>query len=265
VRQSLGVVGDRYSGTQNVPIEQIVGSVGRYQDFDRAFLPANDALERRWRSVARAHYQATDLPPVELYKAGDAYFCVDGHHRISVARQRGLKFIEAHVVEVKTRVPVSDRLDAGELEIKGEYVRFLERTELDKHRPDQDIEFTTAGGYGRLLEHIHIHRYKLSEDKGALVSEQEAACDWYDRVYLPLVRIIREQAILTHFPNRTESDLYVWIVDHQHYLREQCGPGVILERVADHFAERHSGHLLKRVVGTAREWMGDAACELVTS
>lgn len=265
VHDTLGVTGNHYRGTQDVPVDQIVGSVGRYQDFDSAFLPATDALARRWRSIARAHYEATSLPPVELYKAGDTYFCVDGHHRVSVAKQRGIKFIEAHVVEVETRVPVSGHLDAAELEIKGEYVRFLDRTRLDKSRPDQRIEFTSAGGYARLLEHVRIHRYTMSQEQRKLIPEREAAGDWYDHVYQPIVHLIREQEILTDFPHRTEADLYLWIVDHQHYLREQCGPGVILERVAEHFVERHSRHLLKRAVNAAREWAGDTACELVSS
>jgi hypothetical protein len=264
VHDTLGVTGNHYRGPQSVPVEQIVGSVGRYQDFDSAFLPAKDTLERRWRSIARAHYQATNLPPVELYKAGDAYFCVDGHHRVSVAKQRKIKFIEAHVVEVETRVPVSEHLDAAELEVKGEYVRFLDHTRLDKLRPDQRIEFTTAGGYDRLLEHIGLHRYTISQQGGTLVPEQEATCDWYDHVYQPIVQFIRTHEILADFPHRTEADLYLWIVDHQHYLQEQCGPGVILEQVAAHFAERHSGRLLKRATNTVREWFGDADCQLVT-
>ncbi len=185
---------------------------------------------------------------------GDAYFCVDGHHRISVARQRGLKYIDAHVAEVATKVPVSDHLDADELEIKGEYTRFLEQTRLDQLRRDQRIEFTTGGAYERLLEHIAVHRDVMSQEQRRHIEQDTAVCDWYDRVYMPLVHIIREQGILAGFPNRTEADLYLWIVGHQHYLREQCGPDVSLERVAGHFAERHTGHLLKRATSAIREY-----------
>jgi hypothetical protein len=260
----LGMSGNRYRGLQNVPVDKIIGSVGRYQDFDRAFLPAKDALERRWHSIAQAHDQGAVLPPVELYTVGDAYFVVDGHHRVSVAKYRGIKDIDAYVTEVTPRVSVSDHLDADELEIKGEYVRFLDRTRLDKLRPDQHIEFTAAGGYNRLLEHIRLHRYTMSQETGSPVPEQEAVCDWYDRVYRPIVQQVRTYQILADFPHRTEADLYLWIIDHQHYLMEQCGPGVILERVADHFAERRRGNLLKRAANAVREWIGDAECELVT-
>jgi len=55
------------------------------------------------------------------------------------------------------------------------------------------------------------------------ISEEEAVIHWYDTVYLPIVRIIRESKILKDFPDKTEGDLYLWTLDHQHYLIEQNG------------------------------------------
>jgi hypothetical protein len=261
----LGTTGHVYRGLQSVPLESIVGSVGRYWDFDRAFMPVNDSLARRWRSIARARYSAVDLPPINLYQIGEAYFVVDGHHRVSVARKTGLEFIDAEVVEVATKVPVSNHLDSEELELKGEYVRFLEQTRLDALRPGQRIEFTVHGAYARLLEQIDLHRQAISRERGQAIDQDEAVCDWYDQIFLPLTRIIRERRIMDEFPRRTEADLYLWIVDHQQDLREQCGSGVVLERVAQHFADRHSRHLLRRVTSATRDLVPNSACELVTT
>jgi hypothetical protein len=264
-RDQLGLTGHGHRGMQSVPVASIVGSVGRYQDFDRAFMPVNDSLAQRWRSVARAHYNAVDLPPVKLYRIGEAYFVVDGHHRVSVARKTGVGFIDAEVVEVTAKVPVSDHLDMEELELKGEYVRFLEETRLGALRPDQRIEVTVHGAYARLQEHIDLHRQAMSQERGGAVTQDEAVCDWYDHIYLPLARVVREQRILDEFPHRTEADLYLWIVDHQHELRDQCGPGVVLERVAQHFAERHGRHLLRRATSAARDLVPNSECTLVTA
>jgi hypothetical protein len=189
---------------------------------------------------------------------------VDGHHRVSVARKEGITFIDAEVVEVTAKVPVSNHLDSKELELKGEYVRFLEQTRLGVLRPSQRIEFTVHGAYARLREHIDLHRQAMSRERGQTINQNEAVCDWYDHVYLPLARMIREKGILGGFPQRTEADLYLWIVDHQHDLREQCGSGVVMERVAQHFAERHSRHLLQRVTRATRDLVSDSACEWVT-
>ncbi len=247
VREHLRVGGQVYRGLQTVPLDQIVGSVNRYRDFDRAFLPAQEHTADRWRSISRAFYDDVGLPPVKLYKVGDAYFVLDGNHRVSVARERGQAFIDAEVIEAQTRVPVEADLDAKDLEIKEEYADFLERTRLDELRPDQRIEFTIGGGYRRLLEHIAVHRYFMGLEQQRFIPEEEAVCDWYDHLYVPLVSIIREKGILKEFPGRTEADLYLWIMDHQHFLRERFGPGVGTEAAAEHFANRYSTRLLRRL------------------
>jgi hypothetical protein len=247
VRGRLGIRGQIYRGIRTVPVDKIIGSVGRYRDFDRAFLPTQDTTAGRWRSIARAYYEDVSLPPVKLYKVGEAYFVLDGNHRVSVARKQGLDFVDAEVIEARTPVPVTANLDADDLEIKGEYADFLKRTRLAELRPDQTIEFTIGGGYKRLLEHIAVHRYFMGLERRTYISEDEAVCDWYDGLYQPLARIIREKNILADFPGRTEADLYLWIMDHQHYLREQFGSGVKTEQAAEHFAGRYTSRPIRRL------------------
>ena len=94
-----------YLGTKIVEAEKIVGSVGRQSDFDRSFLPARVSVEARWKRVDRAFHQIKDLPPVSLYKIGDAYFVLDGHHRVSVARYHSVPTVEAVVTEFLPRTP----------------------------------------------------------------------------------------------------------------------------------------------------------------
>jgi len=253
VRGKLGVRGQVYRGVRAVPVDKIIGSVGRYRDFDRVFLPTQNRTADRWRSIACAYYDEVSLPPVKLYKIGDAYFVLDGNHRVSVAREQGIEFVDAEVIEARARVPVTADLDADVLEIKGEYVRFLERTRLDELRSGQRLEFTIGGGYERLLEHIAVHRYFLGLEQQCFVPEDEAVGDWYDHVYLPLVRIIGEKDILTDFPGRTEADLYLWIMDHQHYLREQFGPGVQTELAAEHFADHYTTRPVKRILHVVQD------------
>jgi hypothetical protein len=86
-----------YVGLHTVPIEQIRGSEGRSNDFDRDFHPLQDHSRGRWLRVAKARDQNKVLPPVELVQVGDAYFVRDGHHRISVACALGQLDIEAEV------------------------------------------------------------------------------------------------------------------------------------------------------------------------
>jgi hypothetical protein len=190
----------------------------------------------------------------------DNYFVIDGHHRVSVARELGRAFVDAKVFEAEARVPVTTDLDADGLQIAGEYTSFLEGTRLDVLRPEQNVEFTTVGAYDWALRHIGIHRRAIDQEQGREVTQDEAVADWYDRVYLPIVRIIREKDMLAQFPGRTEADLFLWIADHQHDLAEQCGPGVSKTRAAEHLAERHTAQPVRRMVRAAREWVAGPAC-----
>jgi hypothetical protein len=221
VKEKLHIGGSIYRGIRTVEIARIVGSVNRYADFDRAFLPTNNRLADRWQHVDRAFYEDISLPPVVLYKVGDVYFVVDGHHRVSVARQQGQEFIEAEVRECHVKVPVGPDVRPEDLEILGARVEFLERTGLDRLRPGAVIDVTIPDGYSRLLEHIAVHRYFMGLDDKRDISDEEAVIHWHDTVYTPIVAVIREQGILREFSGKTEGDLYIWVLDHQHFLHDQ--------------------------------------------
>jgi len=247
VRQKLHAYAQRDIGYQAVPVKQIVGSVNRYRDFDRTFLPTQSHTEGKWKGIDRARLQDIDLPPVKLYKVGDVYFVRDGHHRVSVAREKGVAFVDAEVVECQARVPVTLDLTASDLEIAGEYTTFLERTGLDRLCPDQHVEFSEPGGYEALWEHILVHRYYLGVENQRELSLDEAVTSWYDTLYGPIVQVIRQRNILADFPNRTEADLYLWIMDHRHYLRERYGQDVGAEAASEDFAEQFSPRLTKKL------------------
>ena len=99
VRRELVANNRLQRGTRVVEVNQIVGSVGRWRDFDRSFLPARASVGHKWKRIDRAFQRGEDLPPVELYEIGDAYFVADGHHRVSVARYHDVPTVEASVAE----------------------------------------------------------------------------------------------------------------------------------------------------------------------
>jgi nucleotide-binding universal stress UspA family protein len=222
IAEMLGERGRSARGIQEIPLVAIVGSVGRYNDFTRSFLPRHDWDAQRWAGVKNAGH-VYDLPPIEVYQIGAAYFVLDGNHRVSIARQLGLEYIHAHVTEVHTRVPISPNVQPDELIIKAEYAVFLDATRLDDLRPGCDLRVTVPGRYDRLENHIEVHRFFIEMATEQELSDEEAVTRWYDEAYLPLVRAIREQGILRDFPQRTETDLYLWLAEHQAQLRNALG------------------------------------------
>jgi hypothetical protein len=243
VKERLRIGGPIHRGVRTVEVAKIVGSVNRYRDFDQAFLPARNSLADRWQRVDRAFYEDVSLPPVVLYKVGDIYFVVDGHHRVSVAREQGQEFIEAEVRECKVKVPVGPDLRPEDLEILGARIEFLERTGLDRIRPGANIELSVPDGYSRMLEHIAVHRYFMGLEQQRDISEEEAVAHWYDTVYLPIVKVIRERGVLEEFPGRTEGDLYLWVLDRQQFLHDQGQELTSPEEAAEAFVQRLEGIL----------------------
>jgi nucleotide-binding universal stress UspA family protein len=223
VRQKFRFIESSRRILEQIPLEKIVGSVNRYTDFSRSFLPRVSSDAQRWANVRIGVDTSTGLPPIEAYKVGDVYFVSDGHHRVSVARELKADSIEGYVTPVYTHVPLSPGDSPDDLILKGEYDDFLAKTHLDDLRPGADLMVTAPGQYQKLLEHIEVHRYFMSQKLGREVPYGEAVTDWYDTVYQPLAEMIRERNLLRDFPGRTEADLYLWIMD---YRQELSGGGL---------------------------------------
>jgi hypothetical protein len=242
VKDHVPIRGWRYLGLQEVEVEKIVGSVDRYEDFDRAFLPLRGEDERQKR-VEEALARGEVLPPVKLYKIGDVYFVVDGHHRVSAAKKTGAKFIDAEVVELLSDVPLTPKDTEKDILLKAEYASFLQHTKLKELRPEAEILLSEISGYRKLLEHIDVHRYFRGIEEKREIPYEEAVVSWYDRVYRPIVEAIRRTGILKKFPGRTEADLYVWLSEHLYYLAKEKGMAPDLEKTALEFAQKFGDKL----------------------
>jgi nucleotide-binding universal stress UspA family protein len=247
-------------GLQDIPLNAIVGSVGRYQDFTRKFWPKSDDDQERWLRV-KAHVRKYGIAPIKVYKLGDAYFVIDGNHRVSVARQLGNDTIQAHVIEVTTRVPLSLEDQPEEIICKARYAEFLEKTDLDRLRAGADLLMSLPGHYNFLLEQIEALRYRLSLDptRGE-VSYEDAVTAWYDRVYIPLLRLIRQQGLERLFPELTDTDLYVIVLKRRAEMEEELDWPVDMTAVAADLAKERestaaqvSGQVLQAVTPGALE------------
>ena len=104
IPKTLGVSNKVRIGRRVVPRERIVGSAGRYGDFDRAFLPARASVGEKWKRIDRSFHRGQELPPVMLYKVGEAYFVEDGNHRVSLARFQGVAWMDAEVVDLRSSI-----------------------------------------------------------------------------------------------------------------------------------------------------------------
>ncbi len=228
---------------QEVPLDQIVGSVGRYVDFNRAFFPRQDRLQERWQQIEDLLAAGRELPPIELYKVGQVYFVRDGNHRVSVARQRGKSTLKACIWEYETDIPLEPDSDVDDLLCRTAHVAFLERTQIEDLCPGAQIRLTQPGGYEDLLLEIQAYQQIFSEIDKREIAGDEAATLWYEIRYVPIVEVIRQCRVLQHFPGRTETDLYLWLCRNLRELQETYGHYVLGQDAAHDLSKRFGRNL----------------------
>jgi len=261
-------------GTQMIPLNLIVGSVGRYRDFNKEFLPRSAISKDRWTRVDSVLHSMAGYPPIEVYKIGEVYFVRDGNHRVSVARANGLSHIEAYVTEVQTDVPLTqDDFERDQWLVKIEHTDFQHKTRLDEIRPDNNIRITEPGRYTILLRHIFVHQYLRNQDLDREGHSErldwfDAVASWYDNVYMPVCEAIRNGRLLDQFPARTEADLYLWVTYHREDLANHYGLAPLsAEAAVSTFAQMYDDrplqraykamkYTLRRVVGSLGKPMG---------
>ena len=256
VRRQLQATNKVDRGIQDIPLDAIVGSVGRVKDFTRTFMPKNNSDAERWARVKSVTQGLTGVPPIEVYQIGDVYFVIDGNHRVSIAREEEWTTIQAYVTEVQTRVQLSPNDDPKDIIAKARYVEFLEKTNLDNLRPDANLQMNFLGKYRVILEHIDVHQYFMGLDEKRNISYEEAVVHWYDTVYMPIVQMIHERGLLRDFPQRTETDLYLLLADYQEELKEVLGWDVEADTAVSTLANQKSsrpGRILSRIGG----WLYD--------
>jgi hypothetical protein len=243
VKEGFSLYRQRYLGVQTVRVDSIVGSLDRYRDFDRYFLPKKVHLQSRWARIHNLMASDVILPLVKLYKVGEIYFVFDGNHRVSVSKKTGVKYIDAEVTEFITDTPLTPDMNPNKIFVLAEREKFLNVTGLKKKRPDISIRVTAPGQYDFLLGQINKLMIQLNENKKAdekMVTFEEASLIWYDSIYLPAIEAIKHYGLLEKFPNRTKTDLYIWINEHKRYLSLKYGREVVIKFAAKDILFRYN-------------------------
>ncbi len=259
VRSVLRPEGETYLGMQAVPLDRIVGSEGRYRDFNRHFLPRFDHLRPRWVRVDVAHYKDVILPPIQLYEAGGLYFVRDGNHRVSVARMQGIQAIDAEVVSLDTKVTLEPGMGLEDLRkavLRYEKERFYRETGFREATGDDGLDFSAPGQYDIVLDHILVHKYFINQGKAEEIPFRDALESWYRTVYAPIAAVIRAERIDARFPGRTVADLYVYIVKHWDHLKRKYGLPVTARSAAVDFASRYGQSFRDRIRGVLSALLG---------
>lgn len=255
IRNALRQQNPLYRGIQQVEISKIIGSVGRYLDFNRKFMPLYDEMAERWIAV-QALTAGLGWPPAELYKVGDAYFVRDGNHRIAISNQMDNPTVEAHVWEFPIEISLADSESLDEALIAIGATEFEAKTALSEITPKHTIHFTAPGRYGELLAQIEDIREKIGRIDQTDISFKEAVPIWCELVYLPTVQIIEDSKLVEEFPGRTVADLFVWLSIHRSQLAELYGEYNNLADLAEMLVDRYRPKGISEVARQVRNLLG---------
>lgn len=209
IQKENGAYTSTYIGIRDIDIDKIKGSVQKYMDFNKNFVPKNEVLEERWCRIYTAFANGVSLPPVVLYKIKDDYFVYDGNHRISVAKFLDFKVIEAEVIEFLTSSDTKEN------------VIYRQKFHFDKNTGIEDILLTETNQYDRLIKEIEDYGRYLIEKECLKLDFFEISKMWYDNVYIPVIEIIENNNILENFEERTISDIFIYFLDHKYFESEK--------------------------------------------
>lgn len=251
VKQMLKPTNETYIGMKVIPIEKIVGSEGRYNDFDNRFFPKSSHLKNRWEHVDQAAIESIDLPPIKVYEIAGLYFVRDGNHRVSVAKARGTEFIDAEVVSLQSEIVLKKPDNINDIVkqiINYEKRVFYSETGFGDITDYWCLDFSRTGRYDVIYNHILTHKYYINQGKTEEISMEDALLSWFNNVYVPIATIIQEKHILRSFPKRTIGDLYVWIVRYWDDLKQKFGDNISLTDVVSDFKKNYKVPLHRRII-----------------
>ncbi len=229
VIEALGRTGERDVGLQTIEIDSIVGSVDRRNDFDRAFRPTSSRVRQRFERIAEAQRRGTSMPPIAVYRLGTMHFVRDGHHRVAVARAQGQDRIDAHVIEVVTRVPADASISVSDLPLKDHERVFAERVPLPAEYWSR-IELTDPSAFGGLAEGIEAWGLRLIQHEEEFIDRAEIARRWFAEEYEPVMKLLGEAGLIGS--REKETDAYLRLTEDRYRLmRTQAWTDEAIERV----------------------------------
>jgi hypothetical protein len=229
VVDALGRVGERDLGIQSISLETIVGTVDRGKDFDREFRPTSSRARTRFERIAEAQRRGVSMPPIDVYRVGELHFVRDGHHRVSVARAQGLDTIDAHVIEVVTRVPADRSMSLDDLPLKSHERLFHERVPLAAQARTR-IALTDPVSYGTLAEGVEAWGLRLIQREQCFLDRAQIAQRWFEEEYEPVVAMLREAELIGR--RETETDAYQRLSGERYrIMRTQEWSDEAIERV----------------------------------
>lgn len=243
VRSLLKPKNEVYKGMQVIPINLIVGSEGRFKDFDNHFFPKSSFLKKRWENIDLAHLTDVNLPAISVYEVGGLYFVRDGNHRVSVAKARGVENIDAEVVSLQSEIKLKPTSTIDQIQkqvINYEKRVFYAETNFGDITDYWCLDFSVPGQYDEIYNHILMHKYYINQNVSLEIPFEEAVISWFENVYMPVIKALEGHHLMRHFRGRTKSDMYVFLIKYWDDIKSKLGNDFSLDQATENFKKQYA-------------------------
>lgn len=200
--------------SDTIAVAQIIGTVNRGRDFDGCWNPLDRRLAKRISEIEAANPVGID-EPIDVIRVDRAYFVVDGHKRVSIARRSGREFLDASIRRLPTPYELSPDVEADTILRTAREGEFRRHSGIADAVPDARFALTDPDDYGELLQSVRSHAYALAEREQRFVPRVEAAADWYRSAYEPT---LTEARTTVGDLLRTCTDADVFMLIHRQRL-----------------------------------------------
>ncbi|WP_457552713.1 Lrp/AsnC ligand binding domain-containing protein [Desulfobacula sp.] len=222
-------------GVTTVSLDHIIGSVGKYYDFDSQFKPKKYVSGKRFLDIKKAMREGKNLPPIKLYQIRNDYYVLDGNHRVAAAKELGRLDIKSKVIELLSAKKTLENL------------LYLEKKKFHKETGlSQNIDLTEVGKYNFLEKQIKKHQHHLTNISGSETDVKKAAQDWYNTIYTPLITLINNGNLVKYFPKRSVADLYTYIAYHHWERTSNRRYGIGIDRLIPRSMETFRSVMLEK-------------------
>ena len=174
--------------------------------------------------------RGSDMPPIEVYRVGALHFVIDGHHRVSVARQLRLDKIDAMVTEIITEVDADQGISPRDLPLKSHQRLFFERVPLPPEVRER-IQMSNGFDYAGLAEGVEAWGFRAMQARGEFMTREQVARAWFTEEYEPVTGMMREAGLCGR---GTETEAYARVVSLRYLLlRTHAWNDEVIERLRE--------------------------------
>jgi hypothetical protein len=160
-----------------------------------------------------------------VYEIGGLYFVRDGNHRVSVAKDQGIAFIDAEVSSIGNDLALSPDMSTSHM-LKAieahDRDRFFAATGLPIALQNAELHFGREVRYDILIADIERHLRYLTDEAGLEPTFPQATQSWLKDIYLPFSELARQLGATAPRRKTQAADLYVqWVRYEEQVERER--------------------------------------------